>query len=659
MSPSSVYSPKELKIVATTNIANPSDLQIKSGDKILVLEKFQTRNQYIVIRQILARDQPIASSTYEYLKKLRINVDDKNQRLDLQEINDILQNVLGITVEKAGTDSKNHHILIRVADPDPGTRLCPFLFLVGKSSFPFEIAFPKTSEETKEYLKKVYSDDKRITDTRIFAFRLVHFLRHISGYQEHPCTSAPEDKRLADAIKQGNPNLVPPFDVKKFCLGDWQSAHFIAVDPDLSLDQINGMICEECRKNRLPILPSFEDLNILLGETKPGLKTEPLKQKSKGIYYVLGKNKKGIILSSFPYVSDNVVDFGSIDWSPINELGQNMYSFFVPKALFSSEQDMRKGDKILAEIDVEMHFEGKPLGSCYHQARRITAIDVLSRRVGIIDPHSLLYRLKPFRLTIVLKIGPGIDDAYIQKVASFVRQMTDWRVRIDKSAYADLGRSYEEMSNIYREWKESNSLDRGKLIARVNDTMKGLARIKDVEDRFEITVFIFPDNLKFVEDIMGDTFSGEAIWHMFAVVHTWPKAYHPGGKEFCKACVAQFHYPFGEALTSLLVVHEVMHISSGLGDHHDCSVCTYNQREMHPFRRFRCEECIRKHENASAQNCLMSYRCLECIASRIPEEKLSDLLCEECGRKLFPQDQFAVRQARRMNSMIYLDRILN
>ena len=660
LSHSPIFSTKELLVVNAGEISNSTGQQIKLGDKILVLEKLQTENPHMIIDQILARNQPIASSPDAYLKKLHVQVDCKGQHLDFQELNTILQSSLGIMIGEAHTDSMDYHILIRVVDPDLGTKICPFSLPLDKSSFPFEVNFPKVSCETKEYLQKVYPNNAKITDTRIFAFRLMHFLLHISGYLEHWSASSEEYETRKNAIEEGNPELVPQLDVNKLCLNDWQSAHFIAIDSDLSSRRahINGMICKDCRKNRVSIVVGFEDLKSSLpNESQQHPKFKPLRHKLKDIFYILDVNKKGVILSYYPYLANKVFNIGNIDWSPVNELKWSLINIFVPGEMFSSAQVLRKRDKVMTEIDIELHSENRESG-LRHQVKHIAAVAVLGRRVNMINPRSLTYRLKPFRLSIVLKIGPGIDHTYIQEVVKIVGHLTGWHVRIDKSSYPDLERCYGLLSQTFQDWKGSNQLDKGKLVAKMNGIIGGLARAKDVEDRFEVVVYVFPDKFRFVGDVFGNVFSGQAIHRTFAIVHTWPKTYRPNQGEPCEKCKTQRYYPFSETLTSLFVVHEIMHIASGLDDHHDCLVCTYNQSEMQPFRRLICEDCIRKKKNRAVANCLMSYHCIECIASRPSGQTLSDILCEECKRRLFPSEEFAVRQVARMNHLLYWEPLI-
>ena len=654
LTPSPIFSAKDLKVVSFADVSDSRDFDIRLGDKILAYESPSEKNVHIVFKRILARGQPFASSTEEYLKKLHVHVYDKDQQLDIQELNGIIQNVLGTKIEKAEADCKDWNVLVRLSETDPGTRDCPFiLFFLNKPSFPFEIDLPKVSFETMEYLKKVYPNETQITETRIFAVRLIHFLLHASGYLEHTRFSPTENEKIVEAIKEGNPALVPPLDPKKLCFNSWQHAHFIAADPGIFLEQVKRMICKECRRSHLQSLklPSFEDLQKAISvEGSRRLITKSLKSNSKEILYVVGAGKEGIILSFFPYVSNRTVNLSSVNWFPSNDLGQNLVNIFVPKNMFSDAQRVREGDKFLANIATETHSEEKL--DFHVEAKEVTALKVLSRNVPIIDPQSLRYRFRPFRLGLALKIGPEIEDSYIRKVARTVERITGWRVWIDKSSYENLKLAYEEVSIAFRDWKDSDLCDRGKCVARVNRTIEGLAKKRDVEDRFEVPVFVFPDRFKFFGDVLGGAFSGEAVDRTFAVVHTWPKRYYPY-EESCRACKARHSYPFGEIVTSLVIIHEVMHIASGLGDHQDCSICRFDKDQMRPLRRFHCEDCIRKHNNKAVENCLMNGRCIECIASRMSKDKLFDILCERCRRKLFPPDEFAIRQAARMNYLLY------
>ncbi len=71
-----------------------------------------------------------------------------------------------------------------------------------------------------------------------------------------------------------------------------------------------------------------------------------------------------------------------------------------------------------------------------------------------------------------------------------------------------------------------------------------------------------------------------------------------------------------------------------------------------------CEKCIQNDNNYVHDNCLMSYACLLCIASRINEIKdFKDMLCDTCVSEIKLETEYIHNYFARINGIIYNDDI--
>jgi len=657
---SAIYSKKEIQLIDVKNVVNKTGLPLRIGDKIIadlqpINETFQ-----IVIKRITATQQPVASSDKKYLRLLRIYIDCKNQFLDFQELNDILEDVLGITVNRVEAAPKNYHMIIDLSGEDPGTKRCPFILSLDSGSYPLKIDFPQVSDKTKKYLKMIHSDGK-VTDTRIFAFRLIHFLLHKLGYPEHfNLQKLEEDKRVRKALREGDPLQIPALDITNACLCDWELVHFVAIQPDPTHRSPEKMLCNQCRKRRIHIGVGLKDFETLLFILKEFSKPQSHFRTEKYIAYVIESRKDGSIFNVSPYKSKITLNIREKDWNEaMIDIYENLYNIFIPNKLFDKAVEVRKGDKVLLHVRVETKTPLKE-SRLETRARSFKIDKIIKKGVKIINPSNLFSRIRPFRLGVTLKIGPETDLNFVQRVAKTVNRLTSWHIRIDKSSYEDLKNSFRMLTAVYKEWEKADLSDRGRLVAKVNDIINRLPKTHEVEDSFKVIVYVFPEKYSFIEDVFGNIASGKALYRTFATVSIFPSVPPEYEKqEPCKDCRAKPIIPFREEITSLFVIHEVLHIASGLDDHRNCSFCSYRRKEMQPFRRFYCEECIRKGNDQTQKNCLMSSECLPCISTRLCEKNFSDFLCEKCKKKLLPADQFVARQVTRMNSLIYHQLLIN
>jgi len=653
VSPSAVYLDKA-KPINSSNIVNETGLVLNRGDKIVADARMINSVDHIVIKRVLARQQPIARTTEEYVKLLRIFIDDSDQRLDFDELNSILEGILGIKVNKIETILGSYHLIVKIGDLDHGTKKCPFWFLSSSCSYPLKVNFPKVSDATKNYLKMMCPNGK-VTDTRIFAFRLIHFLLHKLGYHDHMDKQKIDDyRKFIKALHAGDPKQVPHFDPNASCFGDWEALHFIAVQTDLPLKSFNNILCKHCKTTSTPVGVGFDDLEQLLYTIKTSSDLGTYFQRERDIFYVIDVRKDGLILNLAPYKSKKTIDIANKSWfDTILDAKENLNSIFVPNTLFLETAKIKRGDKIL--LDIDLVTRTKNANRPEIQIQRAKTVSILKRDVKIINPNSLFSRILPLRLSLTLKIGPETDMQYMKKVAKIVNHLTNWRVRIDTSSYEDLKKSFGKFDEIAKKWKDSDEITRGNLVFQIKEIIDNLPKRRDVEDRFEVNVYVFPEKYPFFQDVFGTIAQGEALHRSYAVVSIYPKT--PTKVDaFCEDCQYKPMNPFSEAMTALFVVHEIMHITSGLSDHHDCSVCIYNKKEMQSFRRYFCEECIREGNNQIKKNCLMSYECMTCIAIRYPESpknSLSKYLCQQCNEKVLPADRFVAKQASRMNALIY------
>lgn len=654
---SAIFLKKEAKVVDVKNIVNTTGFQLRKGDKIIANLQSIHGTFHITVRKIIARQQPIAISEQQYLKSLRIFIADKNQSLDFQELNNILEGILGITVYRVEAAPEDYHLIIDLSGKDPGTKRCPLELLLLPTSYPLTINFPRVSDETKKYLKMVYPDGK-ITDSRIVAFRLIHFLLHRLSYLDHfDLRKIEERKKSRKALQEGDPSRIPVLDLTDVCLCDWELVHFLAVQPDLTYHSFENMLCEQCIKRRIPVGSGLKDWETLFETIKEFSKPHSHLRTEKHIFYVIESRRDGLILNETPYKSKKTVNIAEKDWNETAfETYESLCNIFVPAKLFDKKVEVRKGDKALVKVETETTTRMKEDEFGFMTKARFFKVEEIVRRgAKIINPSSLFSQIFPFRLNVVLKTGPGTDLNLVKKVAKTVNRLTGWRVKIDDSSFEALGNSFRMLADVYDEWKKADPSGRSRLVAKVNEIVNGLSpMIHEVEDTFQVILYIFPEKYTFIEDVFGDIAFGRALNRIFAVISIFP-AIQPAyeKQEPCKDCQNKLANPFQEEMTSLFVIHEVLHIASGLDDHRDCSFCFYNRKEMLPLRRFYCEECIRKGNEQTQPNCLMSYACLPCISTRISEKTLSQILCEKCREKSLPADQFSARQAARMNSLIH------
>jgi hypothetical protein len=655
VSSSAIFSERTLEQVNLENIVYEVSESLNVGDKIIATIEKEDEITRIVVKRILARVQPIGSSLEEYLASLRVCIDGKYPYLDFEELNSILKITLGIEVARADSVSDKCNLTLVVDDSDSGTKNCPFSISFNSLSYPMRIGLPNVSEATKKYLKHIYPDGL-IDETRVIAFRLIHCLLHMLGYHDHFDSRKIEDfKRIERAFQEGDPAQLPATRVDNFCLCDWEALHFAAIQPELHLHPFDEMICKQCNEKVVLTGISLGDLAQLLASTKQGINAKHLPN-LKSIFYVINIKNDGVILSQFPYKSKVVTDLTTISWfGALINAQKTLCNFFIPNRLFVGKEKVRSRDKILLDVELVRELK-KDTAESETKLNVAKVAQILKRGTKIVNPHGFLSRIRPFRLGIVLKIGPETELDYVKKVANLVSRLTGWHVEIDtKSSYEKLGLSFNKLDEVSEELKHVQESDRGKFIAKAKEVVRQLAVPSDVEDKFKVNVYVFPEKYTFVQNIFGYVALGEALYRTFAVVSIFPKKQSMNQK-LCRDCDHWPEWRFSEAITAIFVIHEVMHIASGLSDHVECSVCEYGREEMQLFRKYCCEDCIREGNNQTKRNCLMSYDCEACIAVKCvnsPDVTLSQFLCEECKKRLFSEDEFAVRQAARMNALIY------
>lgn len=653
-SQSSIYSKRELLAVDTNNIVNETGLPLEIGDKIVAYMQQTNGASQFIIKNTIAKHQPIADSEKEYFRSLQICVDDKSQTLDFQELNSILEKILGITVNRPKANSIDYHLVIDLSGEDKGTKHCPFVFSSDSGSYPLKVNFPQVSDRTKRYLRMIFPHG-RITNTWIFAFRLIHFLLHRLGYPEHfDDKKIEEKKKTIKALQEGDPSQMPFLDFSEICLCDWEFIHFLAIQPNLMPSSYNKMLCNGCRKKLRHIGVGLEDLMTLFGVLREYSEPHSQVRTEKHIFYVVEARKDGLVFNESPYKARTSLNIKEEDWiETIFATRENLHNIFIPTELFDRSIEVELGDKVLMQVQLESKLSNESHAETCVKSAKIDKF--LKKSVKIINPHSLLSKIRPFRLGVTLRIGPDTDLDFVKRVAKIVRRLTHWQVEIDKSSYNDLRNSYLMLNNVREKWEKADLPNKGTLISEVHKIIEKLPKKIDVEDSFRVIVYIFPEEYAFLEDVFGTMASGLALHRTFAAVSVFPSVPSEyAKKEPCRNCESKVAVPFREEITSLFVIHEVLHIASGLEDHRNCPTCAYRRKEMLPFRRSYCEECIREGNDQTHENCLMSYECLICISTRLlPERKLSDFLCEKCEKKLLPEEQFAARQAARMNFHIY------
>jgi len=645
-------------LVNLKNTVNESGGILRIGDKIVADIQDVNGVSHLITKKVLASQQPVACSDREYLKALRIYIINPEVFLDFGELNHILGRILGISVYHAEVLPQNYHIAINLIGEDEGTKNCPFTLALFNqelsSTYPLAVRFPQVSKSTMKYLKMLYPREE-IRYTPIFALRLVHFLLHRLGYNhDHMHQKLEEKIAYYGAHEEGDPSKVPLLNFDKVCLCDWESLHFLAVQPNPKFRPFENMLCDECKK-RNAILLDFNELNTVININRCSITKSKLPmplRTEKRIFYVIESRKNGYVISETPYKSKVIIDITKKNWIGTTfETCETLSNIFVPQNLFDKRIEAHKGDKLLIKITLETRREEKDNFGYILSAKRFKVEAVIRKNVKIINDSRFFSKIKPFRQKVILKIGPEIAESFVKRVAKKVTDLTGWRVKIDKSSYEDLKKTYEILNKINTRWKETDLKSRGKLIADIRKTISKLPKNRDVEDTFSIPVYVFPEKFGFLDDVFGTIASGLSIDRIFAVVNVF-SGLKPD-YDVCRDCITKPINVCSEEMTALFVTHEVLHIATGLRDHVGCRFCRYSRKEMEQFRRYYCEECIREGNDEPHKNCLMSYVCLNCISLRMSELSLSQILCEHCRKKLLPPDQFAARQAARMNHIIY------
>ncbi len=643
-------------VVNSNEIINETNEKLAIGDKILTNQLLTNGGSQIIIERILARKQPVATSESQYLKKLKIYIVDEKQVLDEKKLNNITEKILDVSVNYTNSIPKDYNLAIILKGEDPGTTDCPFplMILNGElsSNYPLDINFPQVSNTTLNYLRKVFPKGE-INYTKIFAFRLIHFLFHRLGYNnKHLHQKFNQYINIQSAFEEGDASKIPCLDLDNMYLCDWENMHFLAVQQNLKLQPLANMICKKC-KIRDVVGIGINDFYEIINDDKQIIENGEFKQSSrieKKIYYVIESKKDGLILNETPYKSKNTIGLIDEDWSKTNfEIRDTLSNIFVPTNLFSNRTKIKNGDKVLIKISLETKKEKEK----HNYITRPAAFEVekvLKKGVKIIGRSKVLQKFKHFKQKVILKIGPEIDSKLVKRIAKNVKKITKWQVIIDKSSYEDLKKTYEILKGINENWKTKPQI-RGKMVSEMRRTIYGLAKVNDVEDKFTIIVYMFPETFLFLDDVIGTAASGLSIDRIFAVVAVY-SGFNPS-YHFCRDCMNKPINLYTEEMTALFIIHEVLHIAAGLDDHKVCAFCSYSSDKMENFRRYYCEKCIRTGNDKVHKNCLMSRGCLYCICARMENLSLSQILCEDCKKKLLPPEQFVVRQAARMNRIIY------
>ena len=176
-------------------------------------------------------------------------------------------------------------------------------------------------------------------------------------------------------------------------------------------------------------------------------------------------------------------------------------------------------------------------------------------------------------------------------------------------------------------------------------------KFSDVIDHPRLIVFVLPSSRVGIRE-------GEAKLGVFAWVRM-PRPVIAGRTSVsCESCSK--NYAFGREVKEseilfVLIMHEILHISAGLPDHKgECALCRFNQPEMFPLRTMACDPCIQGENNYVHRNCIMSYACDICCASRTSEIiSISDFLCTSC-LSLVPSIDTVVRAYMKRVNGLYL-----
>jgi len=667
---------QESKLTRFSTIINETGEELKKGDKILYLASIHSNDQTITIKKILAKNFPVAPTVKEFLSQLRIFITlEESVSINKAQLEAFLQAFWGLQLNFTTEEKAN--LLIDIDGIDKSARLCPCDYLFrGVEPPPFKLKVPTISKETLTFVhlvsKPILNDEE--LKLVLLSLRILHAFFHAIGYTEH--IDLESTLKENEALLRGDPCLASSI-LRAKCLMDWRSLHLLASEYDSSKGSLFSApipICSNCEeKHRSSMglgLKDFETIFENLPDTPTASATKRiLRQRdsfrfySYGILYVLrtvSQLDSGVLFGLSPICFDRTITASSeLSQKKFEENMLAGFDLFVPLNMIDLGQiaKLEKGLKILVEFEYSIGDNDED-----YFFSKIKILERLNSRLKIMRVSALLnkFGLKRISLTVRIKWGSSVNVRELSKAAKQVERLTELKVVVDKRPDPKVDALISKMDAIIKRQQQPTPEEiRGSIYQLQNIVDEIQPAPEDVLNKAVVTVLVLPTFHGIPISTIGQAAIGEARFKMYVLL-TMPdnvdRVYL--GSEVCRNCL--YHYTADKGFKyhnylAVLLIHELLHITADVKDHRgECAICYFSRPELLPLRLRTCDECIRDSSNQVHINCLMSYACQQCIASRLDHGKnRQDFLCSDCSSKITPPTSYIPSYFNKINISLY------
>jgi hypothetical protein len=671
-----VYQKSKLTMFST--IVNETGEELKKGDKICYLASVRPGDQSVTIKKIIANGFPVAPTVKELLSQLRICITlEENVSINKVRLETFLQAFWGLQLNFITEEKAN--LLIHIEGIDKGAGLCPCDYLFrGVKPLPFNLKVPTVSKETLTFMhlvsKPILNDEE--LKLVLLSLRILHAFFHIIGYTEHVDLESMLKEK--EALLRGDPSLASSILGVK-CLMDWRSLHLLAAEYDPTKDSLFSApipVCSDCEEKYHDLmglgLKDFETMfqNIPSIPTSSAIK-QTMRQRDSFRYYSYGilyslrnvsRLNSGALFGLSPIRFDRTITVSS-ELSQ-ERLEENMlagFDLFVPLNMIDLGPMVKldKGLKILVEFEYSVGNDEV----CYFS--RIKILEELDSKLRIVRISALPHRLglRRIGLKVRIKWGSSVNVRELSKAAKQVERLTKLKVVVDKRPDPKIDAQISKMDTIIKRQQQQTSEEIKDSIYQLQNIVDEIQPTpEDVLNKAVVIVIVLP-NLQTFHGIpistIGQVAIGEARFKMYVLL-TMPENVDRVSlsSEACRNCFYRHTTDKGFKYYNYLAVfliHELLHVTADVKDHcGECAICYFSRPELLPLRLRTCIECIMDGSNQVHINCLMSYACLQCIASRLDHGKNSkDFLCSDCSSKIAPPTSYIPSYFNRINNSIY------
>jgi hypothetical protein len=649
-------------LVQHSSFINESSQQIKKGDRILYVASECEGNQPLIIKKVIGNSFPVAPTVKDLFSQLKFCISMKGGQ-STSKLEIFLQEFLGMPL--IFTTRENASVLIDIDDVDSGNMQCPIDYLFeGVYLPPFNLKVPNVSAETIAFVHKttnptVVKDQLELT---VLSLRMLHCLFHAIGFKEH--VDLESRFKESEAQKRGDPSLAASV-LETNCLMCWRCLPQLAGASDGKRPVLSSqsLICSKCQEDiRDTMGLGLEDLQMIFQTDDPEMsvavkeKVRQQKYYRYGVVYVLNSNSSEALIGLSPFwFGNNVKASKKSTMEEIEDGLLNGFNLRIPCQMIDlgSISKLEKGLKLLAEfqysIDQDEFYFSK-----------IEIIEKLDK-LTIKKASGVIYKLihKPIDLAVRIKMGSSIEIKDVLKAAKIVEKLAGFKVIVDEEPDTQIDEAMSKINNMLREKRQLTK----DLVYQLQDILDRIQpEINDVLNKPVIIILVLPA-LGIPISTMGQLAVAEARSKMY-ILFTIPATVENVElvSKTCQLCSWNYtngkHLKYSDYL-AVFLTHELIHMTADVKDHRgECQICYLNKEEYRSLRHGACEKCIRDTSNQVHKNCLMSYACLPCIASRLNVAKnKSDFLCTECVSKLIAPSAYIVRYYDNINKTIYHDLI--